>query len=184
MNLAVLCSAHVCFHCLGSMTLQGLKDVSVKLKSASTYQNQAMASWPYFKNQMIYHSRHISVVDVIGPCHAKYPQIPKKKHQAQKLFGHEVRFLQHYCWWFRHPAPVDMINMPLFIGFHTSQGCLGFQPSLFFKGFPTSLLLSQDCTAFRQMVMVHTMGKVRVFPQFMMGSMEMFLLSPKRDYRT
>lgn len=115
MNLAVLCSAHVCFHCLGSMTLQGLKDVSVKLKSASTYQNQAMASWPYFKNQMIYHSRHISVVDVIGPCHAKYPQIPKKKHQAQKLFGHEVRFLQHYCWWFRHPAPVDMINMPCVI---------------------------------------------------------------------
>ena len=66
------------------MTLQGLKDVSVKLKSASTYQNQAMASWPYFKNQMIYHSRHISVVDVIGPCHAKYPQIQKKntKHKS------------------------------------------------------------------------------------------------------
>ena len=31
-----------------------------------------------------------------------------------------------YCWWFRNPAPVDMLNIPLFTGFHTRQVvCLG-----------------------------------------------------------
>ena len=25
------------------------------------------------------------------------------------------------CWWLGNPAPVDMVNIPLFIGFHTSQ---------------------------------------------------------------
>ena len=27
----------------------------------------------------------------------------------------------YYYWWFRNPAPVDIVNIPLFWGFHTSQ---------------------------------------------------------------
>ena len=59
-----------------------------------------------------------------------------------------------------------MINIPLFIGFHTSQvvsriSAINTIGIVVFERFPPSLLLSQDCTAFRQMVMVHTMGKVR-----------------------
>ena len=27
-----------------------------------------------------------------------------------------------YGWWFRNPTPVDMVNIPIFTGFYTSQG--------------------------------------------------------------
>ena len=36
--------------------------------------------------------------------------------------------IQQYCWWFRNPAPVDMVDIPVFTGFqhHPKWLALGF----------------------------------------------------------
>ena len=47
-----------------------------------------------------------------------------KKRQPSDAIGISAKnlvLLFCYCWWFRNPAPVDMVNTPLFTGFDTSQ---------------------------------------------------------------
>ena len=63
-------------------------------------------------------------------------------------------FHSSYCWWGKNPAPVDMVNIPLFTGFHTCQvvSRISFINSLlheclYFTKQKTQQPLRLDCTA-------------------------------------
>ena len=53
-------------------------------------------------------------------CHVKLKLWLLRRFPASQL-DQGPDLIIWYCWWFRNPAPVDMVNIPLFTRFYTSQ---------------------------------------------------------------